>query len=157
MRSRIVICIGIRRGAYLRARFREAERIARKGDVARVNNEIPYRHLPPANCIRSECRTSLSLRQRMTVFGFSAGVCCRSVRARGYAPLRRRMTVFGFSAGLCCRSVRARGYAPLRGWRTAAAKNSRYFVKLPIVFRRQIGYDRNEEEYPAKNCEVSLC
>ena len=47
-----------RRGAYLRARFREAEQIARKGDVARVNNEIPYRYLPPANCIRSECRTS---------------------------------------------------------------------------------------------------
>ncbi|MBQ2144472.1 MAG: hypothetical protein II436_05090, partial [Oscillospiraceae bacterium] len=52
---------------------------------------------------------------------------------------------------------RARGYAPLRGWRSSAAKKSRYFVKLPIVFRRQIGYDRNEEEYPAKNCEVSLC
>ena len=37
-----------RRGAYPRARFREAERIARKGDVARLNNVIPYRYLPPA-------------------------------------------------------------------------------------------------------------
>ena len=34
--------------------------------------------------------------------------------------LRQRMTVFVFSAGLCCRSVRARGYAPLRGWRSSA-------------------------------------
>ena len=69
-----------RRGAYPRARFREAERIARKGDVARLNNVIPYRYLPPANCIRSERRTSLSLRQRMTVFGFFGGVLL-SIRA----------------------------------------------------------------------------
>jgi len=67
------------------------------------------------------------------------------------------MTIFGFFGGALL-SIRAGAWirAPTRGWRSAA-KKSRYFVKLPIVFRRQIGYDRNEEEYPAKNCEVSLC
>jgi len=79
-----------RRGAYPRARFREAEQIARKGDVARMNNAIPYRYLPPANCIRSECRTSdaCPCGREWPFSFFSAGVCCRSVRARGYAPLR---------------------------------------------------------------------
>ena len=56
----------------------------------------------------------LSLRQRMTVFGFFGGGCCRSVRARGYAPLR--------GAG---GRRRARGYAPLRGaaFRNVGAAN----------------------------------
>ena len=72
MRSRTVICIGIRRGAYPRARFREAEQIARKGDVARMNDAIPYRYLPP-HSFRMPDKRCLSLRQSMTVFGFFGG------------------------------------------------------------------------------------
>ena len=105
MRFRIVICIGIRRGAYPRARFREAEQIARKGDVARVNEAIPYRYLPPANCIRSECRTNdvvptaENARFRFFRWGSVVDPCGRVDtrpyaglavvrRARGYAPLQ---------------------------------------------------------------------
>ena len=63
----------------------------------------------------------LSLRQRMTVFGFFGGALL-SIRAGAWirAPTRR------CGSGGCCRSVRARGYAPLRGaaaaWGQAALR-----------------------------------
>ncbi len=56
----------------------------------------------------------LSLRQRMTVFGFFGGVCCRSVRARGYAPLQGAASAGVWPPyGSCCRIPIALSERPL--------------------------------------------
>ena len=121
MRSRIVICPRqiafvprIRRDEHRSSAFAK-QTIARRAIKQRIE-----RDLPPANCIRSECRTSdvLVPTAENDRFRFFGGALL-SIRAGAWIRAPTRLAVVGgrvdtrpYEAG---GRRRARGYAPLQG------------------------------------------